>query len=874
MSADIKTARSPQVSAVDITADLVQWVARHTDTDAASVDPDRPLTASGLDSVKAAELITLLSDRFGIEITAERLFDGATITDIAANSPTADPVPDTPATPSGTHRSLTFSLLFFSSDAERGLANPYQLLLDSAAIADKHRFEAIWLPERHFHRFGGLFPNPSVVGAALAAHTQRIRIRAGSVVLPLHNPVRVAEEWAVVDNLSGGRVDLAFATGWNVDDFALSPAAYADRGRTLAEGVDTVRRLWRGESLTLPNGHGEQTPLRIFPAPQQPQLQTWLTCTGNPERFRQAGALGANLLTALLFQEVDELAPKLRAYREARAEHGFDPQTGRVTLMLHTFLGTDAEQVRRTVETPFKRYLADSVDLWKRGSATLADLTPTKYEQALAFAFERYYRTSALFGTPDTVTELVNQLRAIGVDEIACLVDFGIPDQQVRQGLLDLATLADRYSHPPTAAVVDLPPDPDRESMIGEALRDRHTAVYRNTGGVLRKVQSFELTRRMRAAELLPFYTELSENEGATCRYNGRELIMLGSNNYLGLTADRRVRRAVATSAMAEGPSLTGSRLLNGSTAAQTAFERRLADFLGRADALLFTTGYQANIGLLSAVMGPDTVLVADEECHASIYDGAAVGRCEVLQFRHNDPDNLSARLQDLGSRPAMVMVDGVYSMSGELAPLRELRAVCNRYDVPLAVDDAHGLGMLGTNGRGIEEATGTLGAADVLTGTFSKSLASVGGWLAGDKQLVEWIRYHGRSVLFSAAIPPTALAAADAALDIMVAEPWRLERLRENANYWRAGLSKLGFVVGRAPTAIVPIPIGSEMACLRFAKVLLAEGVYANCVVAPAVATDQALIRTSVTAVHERHHLDGALEAFERAGRATGLLS
>ncbi|MFI6868850.1 MupA/Atu3671 family FMN-dependent luciferase-like monooxygenase [Nocardia sp. NPDC050406] len=414
---------------------FVDWVAERLGRD--SVDPYAPLTSLGLDSVKAAELMTLLENRYDTEVTAEEIFDGLTLADIA------DKV-NTTALDVSSSRTLDFSLLFFASDAQRNADGRYHLLLESARFADAHGFEAMWIPERHFHSFGGLYPNPAVLGAALAASTERVRIRAGSVVLPLHDPVRVAEDWAVVDNLSNGRVDLAFATGWNVDDFVLAPDNYAERVEITRSGIETVRRLWRGDSVTLPNGVGEEREVRIFPAPVQPALPTWLTCSGGIERFEMAGALGANVLTALLFQEVDELAEKLAAYRKARARHGHGIEEGTVTVMLHTFVGEDEARVRKTVEGPFKRYLEDSVDLWRRGSAALDSLDEGSRAKVLDFAFERYYRNNGLFGTPDSALSMVERLRAIGVDEIACLIDFGIPDAQVLAGLDSLAALEKR----------------------------------------------------------------------------------------------------------------------------------------------------------------------------------------------------------------------------------------------------------------------------------------------------------------------------------------------------------------------------------------------------------------------------------------------
>ncbi|NNH69576.1 LLM class flavin-dependent oxidoreductase [Nocardia uniformis] len=415
---------------------FVGWVAERLERE--SVDPHSPLTSLGLDSVQAAELMTILEDRYDTEVTAEDIFDGLSLADIAAMVGTRSDVPAS--------RAIDFSLLFFASDAQQNSTGRYNLLLESARFADTHGLRAIWIPERHFHKFGGLYPNPAVLGAALAAGTECVRIRAGSVVLPLHNPVRVAEDWSVVDNLSNGRVDLAFATGWNVDDFVLAGDRYTDRVEITRSGIETVRQLWRGESIALPNGVGEERSVRIFPTPVQPDLPIWLTCSGGIERFEMAGALGANVLTALLFQEVDELAEKLAAYRKARVRHGHGIDEGTVTVMLHTFVGESEAQVRKTVEGPFKRYLEDSVDLWRRGSAALDSLDANSRSKVLDFAFERYYRNNGLFGTPDSALSMVERLHEIGVDEIACLIDFGIPDSQVLAGLESLARLGKRAS--------------------------------------------------------------------------------------------------------------------------------------------------------------------------------------------------------------------------------------------------------------------------------------------------------------------------------------------------------------------------------------------------------------------------------------------
>jgi natural product biosynthesis luciferase-like monooxygenase protein len=351
---------------------------------------------------------------------------------------------------------IRFSPFFFASNAADRGPGKYRLLIESVRFADAHGFEAVWVPERHFHAFGGVYPNPAVVASALAVLTERIRIRAGSVVLPLHHPVRVAEDWAVVDNLSGGRVDISFARGWNPNDFVIAPDDYAGRTEKLFEGMATVRHLWRGGSVALRNGIGETVETRIFPLPMQPELSVWLTCSGGSQRFVEAGEHGLHVLTNMILQPIDELQAKIRAYREAWHAHGHPSGISRVTVMLHTFVGDDEDRVRRAVRMPFRNYLESSVDLWSGSDRRLQDMTQQQRDEVLDFAFERYYRTSALFGTPASCLALVDRLRAIGVDEIACLIDFGVAEDEVLQGMEHLHRLMVMANQPmPRPSQVD-----------------------------------------------------------------------------------------------------------------------------------------------------------------------------------------------------------------------------------------------------------------------------------------------------------------------------------------------------------------------------------------------------------------------------------
>ncbi|MFI6157926.1 LLM class flavin-dependent oxidoreductase [Kitasatospora sp. NPDC051170] len=345
---------------------------------------------------------------------------------------------------------MEFSLFYFA-DTGSSTDNRYRLLIEGAKFADTHGFSAVWTPERHFHQFGGLYPNPAVTGAALATVTERVAIRAGSVVSPLHHPARIAEEWSVVDNLSNGRAGISLASGWNAVDFTLRPENYARNKDVLLETVDTVRRLWRQEAVAFTDGSGGTSRIRIFPPPVRPELPLWLTSAGSEETFRQAGALGTGLLTHLLGQDLDELAKKIALYRQSYVSPVGDPEDrGHVALMLHTFIGEDRDEVRETVREPFSAYLRSSIGLFKRAVAAdmpgvdLDRLTPADVQFLVSHAFDRFFDDGGLFGTVADGLRTVERLGSIGVDDIACLIDFGVPAPLVLDGLdrLDRLRLA------------------------------------------------------------------------------------------------------------------------------------------------------------------------------------------------------------------------------------------------------------------------------------------------------------------------------------------------------------------------------------------------------------------------------------------------
>ncbi|WPV65668.1 non-ribosomal peptide synthetase [Chitinophaga sp. LS1] len=341
---------------------------------------------------------------------------------------------------------MDFSLFYFASQQEEEKHDKYQFLLQSVQFADAHKFSGVWLPERHFHAFGGIFPNPAVLAGALSAITNHVKLRSGSVVLPLHDEIRVAEDWAVVDNLSAGRVELSFASGWHADDFVLKPENYSHRQEIMYRQLQTLQTLWKGGSITRKNGNDREKSLRVFPRPIQQELPIWITSAGSTDTFRTAGSIGAHLLTHMLGQDITVLAKNIHVYKQALIEHGYDPATRKVAVMLHTFIGQDDEKVRATVKQPFKEYLRSNVSLLKNLAGNDAQLAEADMEAVLEAAFERYWQSAALLGTPATCHELIARLYTIGVTEIACLVDFGIDTGEVMESLPLLNELKQQYA--------------------------------------------------------------------------------------------------------------------------------------------------------------------------------------------------------------------------------------------------------------------------------------------------------------------------------------------------------------------------------------------------------------------------------------------
>lgn len=343
-------------------------------------------------------------------------------------------------------RPVRFSIYFFSDDGSKTTGAKYRLALECARFADEHGFEAVWTPERHFQAFGGLYPNPSVLGAALAAITSRVGIRAGSVALPLHNPVRVAEEWAVVDNISEGRAAVSFASGWHPDDFVLFPTPYEERKEAMYRGIETVRRLWKGESVTLEGHEGREVTIRTLPRPVQPELPVWVTSAGNPRTWERAGSIGANVLAALVGYSPEDLTEQVRRYRAARTAAGHDPAAGIVTLVAHTYVGTDDEVVREMVREPMTSYLKTYLKQFSKALEAAGGSGDRDATEVAALAFEHYFESATLLGTAGKCAGVVDALAACGADEVACLVDFGLDTDTVLEALPRLAELREHYA--------------------------------------------------------------------------------------------------------------------------------------------------------------------------------------------------------------------------------------------------------------------------------------------------------------------------------------------------------------------------------------------------------------------------------------------
>ncbi|MFI8438163.1 MupA/Atu3671 family FMN-dependent luciferase-like monooxygenase [Streptomyces sp. NPDC079020] len=340
---------------------------------------------------------------------------------------------------------MKFSLFYFAHSAQTP-GTDYELLFEGARFADSAGLHAVWTPERHFHEFGGQFPNPAVTAAALATMTSNVQLRAGSLVAPLHDPIRIAEEWAMVDRMSGGRVGISFASGWRQQDFALADRPFQERRHVTERTIDTVRALWSGGSVIRPDPSGAPVEIETFPRPVQSELPVWLTTGGRTDTYRTAGSLGANVLTHLLGQDLDRLRANITAYRTSYRRYAGGPERGSVTVMLHTFLGADRDEARSSCIGPIANYLRGSMDLWAAGDlgagADLKQLSSADLDFVLGRATDRLLDEATAIGSVASVQGLLGSLADCGVDEIACLIDFGVEPQAVLASLPLIAELA------------------------------------------------------------------------------------------------------------------------------------------------------------------------------------------------------------------------------------------------------------------------------------------------------------------------------------------------------------------------------------------------------------------------------------------------
>ena len=532
------------------------------------VGADQSFVELGADSLTLLALAGQVSERYGIRVPVSELFAeagtprGLALT-VASRTPSQDRTDNTQPAPGD---SCDFSIYFFGDYPSSNGDGKYQPLLDAAEFADRAGFHAIWFPERHFHSFGALFPNPSVLGAALAVRTSHIRLNAGSVVLPLHNPIRVAEEWSMVDNLSGGRVGLCLASGWSANDFVLAPESYGRHKQVMYEQLETLRRLWAGERVSVRSGTGQQVEVTTLPRPVQPLPPLFTAVVSKPDSYRQAARNDLGVVTNLMSQSVADLAANIELYRRTRAECGLDPRAGRVVVLVHTYLAQDRDQARREAFGPFCDYLRSSLSLFDGVTNSLGlkiDLErthPEDVEFLLGRAFSRYCDERALIGSPRSCQPVVQALIDAGADELGCLIDFGVPADRMLDGLPMLDVLRARYApgaadggfplsdaqrrlwlldkmypgrdtyHEPRAILLDGPLEPDALCAALTRVVDRHPqlrAVIRDVDGEPRQF----------IAPAAPVSYEQTAMEGLDVTRALRELVLADVETSLDLAA-------------------------------------------------------------------------------------------------------------------------------------------------------------------------------------------------------------------------------------------------------------------------------------------------------------------------------------------------
>lgn len=407
--------------------------------------------------------------------------------------------------------------------------------------------------------------------------------------------------------------------------------------------------------------------------------------------------------------------------------------------------------------------------------------------------------------------------------------------------------------------------------MDSRLVQDSSMAIKRQD--LFEKCRKFTKARDLIRAGLYPYFRTIESAQDPIVLLDGKKMIMVGSNNYLGLTNHPKVKEAAIAAIKKYGSGCAGSRFLNGTLDIHVALEEKLAGFMRKEAALVFSTGFQVNLGVISALCGKDDIVVIDKMDHASIIDGCRLSYSDVKKFRHNEMDDLERVLGASEGSAALVVVDGVFSMEGDIAKLPQIVQTAHRHGARVMVDDAHGIGVLGKTGRGTAEHFGLENEVDLIMGTYSKSLASIGGFVAGSEEVIHYIKHFARSLIFSASPPPASVAAVSAALDIIQEEPERLEQLWKNTHKIINGFKAMGYETGPTETPIVPVILDDSETAFKMVFMLQDEGVFANVAVPPAVPNGKALIRTSYMATHTDEHLDIVLEAFEKVGKAMGLI-
>ena len=408
--------------------------------------------------------------------------------------------------------------------------------------------------------------------------------------------------------------------------------------------------------------------------------------------------------------------------------------------------------------------------------------------------------------------------------------------------------------------------------MDSRLVQESEMAVKKSSG-IFGKCLKFNKAKMLIANNMYPFFRTIESAQDPEITMNGRKMIMIGSNNYLGLTNHPKVKEAAIEAIRKYGTGCAGSRFLNGTLDIHVQLEEKLARFMRKDAALIFSTGFQVNLGVISAVAGKDDLIVIDKMDHASIIDGCRLSFGEVRKYRHNDMSDLERLLRENEERDKLLVVDGVFSMEGDIAPLPEIVSLARKYGAGLMVDDAHGIGVLGNTGRGTSEHFGVEEEVDLIMGTYSKSLASIGGFISGSSDVIHFIKHSARSLIFSASPPPASVASVSAAIDIIENEPERREQLWNNTSKMLEGLKSLGFQTGSSQTPIIPVIVGDDEKAFIMAMMLQEEGIFVNVAVTPAVPAGMALIRTSYMATHTDEHLDIVLRAFEKVGRKLGLI-